>query len=73
MNVGNLLTVAASAEGSTGLMDTIINNASSLIDFGGSLLETVIQHPVLGFFFAAGFVGVGAGVIGTLIGLAHRS
>uniref|UniRef100_UPI00405635E6 hypothetical protein n=1 Tax=Acetatifactor sp. TaxID=1872090 RepID=UPI00405635E6 len=56
----------------TTMMDTIISNASSLIDFGGTLLETVIQHPVLGFFFAAGFIGVGAGVIGTLIGLAHR-
>lgn len=59
-------------EAGTNMMSTIIDNATSLIDFGGSLLDKVIAHPVLGLYFAAGFVGIGVMVIGALIGLAHR-
>ncbi len=54
------------------LIGIVTEKANELISFGGTLLDTVIQHPVLGFFFAAGFISVGISVVGKLIALAKR-
>lgn len=60
-------------EGSGTMMQGIISNAGSLIEFGSTMLDKVIEHPVLGLFFAAGFIGVGIGAVRKLIGLAKRN
>lgn len=56
----------------TNLLDTVMNNADQVISFGTDLLQKVIEQPVLGLFFAAGFIGTGCYVVKRLIGLAKR-
>lgn len=54
------------------MIETIMDNSEQLITFGTDLLQKVIEHPVMGLFFAAGFVGTGIYVVKRLIGLARR-
>lgn len=56
----------------TNLIEIVIENAGKVMDFGTELLVKVIENPVLGLFFAAGFVGTGVYVVKRLIGLAKR-
>lgn len=53
-------------------MEAVLTAVGEVITLGGTLLTKVIEDPVLVWFFAAGFISVGAGAIGTLIGLAKR-
>lgn len=54
------------------MLQTIMDNSEQLITFGTDLLQKVIEHPILGLFFAAGFIGTGIYVVKRLIGLARR-
>ncbi|MDE6016517.1 MAG: hypothetical protein K2H41_12620 [Acetatifactor sp.] len=59
------------AEGGSQI-DTIITAAGSVVDFSGTLLTTMIAHPVYAFLFAAGFVGIGLGIVSRLKRTARR-
>lgn len=47
----------------TTAMDSIISAASQVIEFSSTCLNTMIENPVYAFCFAAGFVGIGLGIV----------
>lgn len=44
-------------------METLISAAGSVVEFSGTMLNTMIENPVYAFMFAAGFVGIGLGIV----------
>lgn len=44
-------------------MDAVMNAATKLVEFAGSLFNTILSNPVLVFFVAAGFVGIGLSIV----------
>lgn len=58
--------------GPTGV-DAVVQAAGKVVEFSGTMLDTVVSNPILLFFFAAGIVGIGVSVISSLIGLSRRA
>lgn len=49
-------------EGTTAGLDTIIDAVGKVITLAGTCLNAIVQQPILVFFLAVGFVGIGLGV-----------
>lgn len=45
------------------VLDTIFDVATKLVEFGMSLFTIIIENPILVIFIAAGFVGLGLGIV----------
>lgn len=58
-----LMNVMATDTGSTDLFGNVMDAATELVSWGGELLTTIIENPVLVVFVAAGFVSVGLGIV----------
>lgn len=46
-----------------GAMSAVMDAATELVSFAGNLFNTILQNPVLVFFVAAGFVGIGLSIV----------
>ena len=58
--------------GTTPSLENILGSVDALFDFGISIFDRMLNHPVLLIFFGVGFIGIGVGVVKKLIGLAKR-
>ena len=54
------------ATDSTAGFETVMEAATDLVAWGGQLLQTIIENPVLVVFVAASFVSVGLGIVSAL-------
>lgn len=63
-----MLTVSllSGAGGTTGGMSAVTTAMTDVLNFVGSLLDTITANPVLCFILAASFVTVGIGVFSNL-------
>lgn len=43
--------------------EAVMDAAADLVSWGGELLQTIVNNPVLVVFVAASFVGVGLGIV----------
>ena len=46
--------------------DGVMDAATELVSWAGELFNTILANPVLVVFVAAGFVGVGLGIVNQL-------
>lgn len=46
-----------------GGMSAVMDAATELVGFAGDLFNTILGNPVLVFFVAAGFVGIGLSIV----------
>ena len=60
-----------SGEVGSSSLQTIIGGVGDMIAFGGTVLDKAIQNPIMLGIMAAGFIGIGAAVVGKLIGVAR--
>lgn len=44
-------------------MDSIVTGVGNLMDMASTMLNTVLENPVLATLFAAGFVGIAIGIV----------
>jgi len=61
-----LMNVLATDTGSSAGFDAVMDAATRLVAWGGELLQTIIENPVLVVFVAASFVSVGLGIVSAL-------
>ena len=54
--------ILSGAEAGTGTMSKVIEFAGQVSEFAFSLLDQVVAHPILGFFFAAGLIPLGLSI-----------
>ena len=47
-------------------MDAVITSAGQVLELTGTILTTITNNPVLSFFLASSFVGIGIAVFGKL-------
>lgn len=49
-------------DGATGV-STVITAAGEVLSLSGTIFDTILGNPVLVFYMAVGFVGIGVGVV----------
>lgn len=60
---GMVLMSEGGGTAAAGGMSSVMDAAAELVTFAGSLFNTILANPVLVFFVAAGFVGIGLGIV----------
>ena len=60
------LLAAAGGETTTGVMDKVLNAVGSVLDFAGTILDRIVENPLLLFILAAGLVPIGLEVFSNL-------
>ena len=53
-------------------LDQILGSVNALFDFGISIFDRMLAHPILLILFGVGFIGIGVGVVRKLIRLAKH-
>jgi len=44
-------------------METLTTNMSTMLTMAGTVITTILENPVLAFFFCAGVLGIVVGVV----------
>ena len=50
-------------EGTATGVGTVITAAGEVLSLSGTIFDTILGNPVLVFYMAVGFVGIGVGVV----------
>lgn len=50
-------------EGAATGVSTVITAAGEVLSLSGTIFDTILGNPVLVFYMAVGFVGIGVGVV----------
>lgn len=58
--------LAAAGGETTGVMDKVLNAVGSVLDFAGTILDRIVENPLLLFILAAGLVPIGLEVFSNL-------
>lgn len=58
--------LAAAGGETTGVMDKVLNAVGSVLDFSGTILDRIVENPLLLFILAAGLVPIGLEVFSNL-------
>ncbi len=58
-----MLNPVAFAEGASGGMASVTEGVNNLMTLASTMLNAILENPVLATLFAAGFVGIAVGIV----------
>lgn len=60
--MGNIITALSGDTAVTNTLDQVLGGVSKVVEFSGTMLNTMLANPIYLFLFASSLVGVGVSI-----------